>query len=112
MNQTAPSPATTTSLGLLNRLPSQRSATTVTEPSSSVRVTRRFPCSHETRRPCRSRVWPFVYPAGERKTLTDPSVSSQRMIRSFGMSLNSRYFPEGTYTGPSVHRPPENRHSR
>ena len=59
MNQTEPSERTTTSLGLLSRLPSNESASTVIEPSCSVRVTRRLPCSQVTSRPCGSTVWPL-----------------------------------------------------
>ena len=59
MNQIAPSEATTTSLGELNRLPSYRSAMMVTVPSCSVRQTRLPLCSHVTRRPSRSVVLPF-----------------------------------------------------
>jgi hypothetical protein len=60
LNQTAPSEATITSLGLLKRLPSKRSAITVIEPSCSVRSTRRAPCEQLTSRPSRSTVWPLV----------------------------------------------------
>ena len=60
VNQIEPSLRTTTSLGLFSRLPSTRSTSVVTEPSCSVRETRRPPCSHETIRPWASSVWPFV----------------------------------------------------
>ena len=64
VNQIEPSDLTTTSFGLLSCLPSKRSATTLIDPSCSVRLTRRVPCSHVTIRPCRSRVLPFEKPAG------------------------------------------------
>ncbi len=59
MNQIAPSEETTTSLGLLRRLPSKLSARVVTDPSCSVRVTLRSPCWALTRRPWRSTVLPL-----------------------------------------------------
>jgi hypothetical protein len=90
VNQIDPSERTTTSLGLLSRLPSNESAITVIEPSCSVRVTRRLPCSQVTRRPCGSTVLPLELAAGERKTPTVPVGSSQRSIRSLGMSLQTR----------------------
>ena len=65
-------------------------AITVTDPSCSVRVTLRGPCSQLSSRPSRSTVFPLVYADGERKTPTAPVVSSQRSIRSFGMSLHTR----------------------
>ena len=63
---------------------------TVIDPSYSVRVTRRLPCSQVTRRPCRSTVLPLEWPAGLRNTLTAFDVSSKRIIRSLGMSLQIR----------------------
>src|SRR6478736_7685679 len=79
---------------------------TVIELSCSVRVTRRLPCSHETNRPCRSTVCPLVYPAGARNTPTAPVVSSQRNIRSFGMSLQTSDRIAGNQAGPSAQRQP------
>ncbi len=67
----------------------------MTDPSNSVRVTRRLPCSQLISRPWPSKVFPLVYPAGCRKTVTAPDASSQRSIRSFGMSLNSRHRQAG-----------------
>ena len=96
VNQIEPSDRTTTSLGLLSRLPSNRSAMTVMDPSCSVRLTRRLPCSHVTSRPCRSSVLPFEKPAGWRNTPTLPVVSSHRNMRSLGMSLHRTYLPAGT----------------
>ncbi len=60
----------------------------MTVPSYSVRVTRRLSCSQVTSRPWRSRVLPFEKFDGLRNTLTAPVSSSQRMMRSFGMSLH------------------------
>src|SRR5262245_50406393 len=59
VNQIVPSDFTTTSLGLLNVLPSNES-TSVTTPSNSVRVTRRVVCSQLTSFPLPSRVLPLV----------------------------------------------------
>jgi len=50
-------------------LPSKESISTVIEPSYSVRVTRRPPCSQVTSRPCRSRVLPLAKFDGLRKLL-------------------------------------------
>src|SRR5215468_9961524 len=75
-------------------------------PSYSVRVTRRASCSHDTRRPWRSRVLPLVLLDGLRKTLTAPVSSSHRMTRLFGISLQSRKRPSPNHTGPSAHRKP------
>jgi hypothetical protein len=89
VNQIEPSDLHTMSFGEFSRLPSYVSATTVIVPSYSVRVTRRPPCSHESSRPWRSRVWPLAKFDGLRNSLVAPLVSSQRMIRLFGMSLHS-----------------------
>ena len=52
---------TTMSFGAFSRLPSNLSASTVTLPSFSVRVTRRVTeCSQVTRRPWRSRTLPLA----------------------------------------------------
>ncbi len=59
-------------------------------PSYSVRVTRRLSCSQVTSRPWRSRVLPLAKFDGLRKTLTRPVSSSQRRMRSLGMSLQRR----------------------
>ena len=40
--------------------------------------------------PARSTVWPLVFIDGWRNTETEPSVSSQRIMRSFGMSDHTR----------------------
>ena len=88
MNHTLSSDLTTTSFGELSRLCSNESISTVTVPSYSVRVTRRLSCSQVTSRPWRSRVLPFEKLEGFRKTETTPVSSSQRMMRSFGMSLH------------------------
>ncbi len=85
-----PSDLTTTSFGELNRRPEIRSTSTVRVPSCSVRVTQRVWCSHDTRRPSRSTVWPLVLWQGERNTETEPSVSSHRIMRLFGMSDHTR----------------------
>src|SRR5215831_17347478 len=106
VNQIEPSEATATSLGEFSFLPLYLSAMTVIEPSSSVRVTRRPPCSQLIRRPSRSIVLPFEFIDGWRKTLRWPSSSQYRMIRLLGMSLNSTYRPAGKYTGPSAQRMP------
>src|SRR6266849_1142405 len=80
-------------------------------PSCSVRVTRLASCSQDTRRPWRSRVLPFVFFEGLRKTLTAPVSSSHFMIRLFGMSLQSTKRPSPNQTGPSAHRKPVARRS-
>src|SRR5215210_702402 len=80
VNQIEPSVFTTTSFGELSRLPSNPSASTVIEPSYSVRVTRRPPCSQVRSRPCRSRLLPFAKAEGLRNMLTAP-VSSSHLIR-------------------------------
>ena len=90
VNQMLPSRAQTMSLGEFSRLPSKRSASTVIEPSYSVRVTRRVRCSQPISRPWRSRAWPLALFDGWRNTLVAPVVSSQRRMRLFGMSLTSR----------------------
>ncbi len=90
VNQTEPSDFTTTSLGELSRLPSKRSASTVIEPSYSVRTTRRPPCSQVTSRPWRSRVLPLAKLEGLRKALTAPVSSSHFRMRLLGMSLHRR----------------------
>src|ERR671912_379047 len=93
VNHREPSDLHTTSLGEFSGLPPNRSATTVMVPSYSVRVTRRASCSHDTRRPPRSRVLPLVLLDGVRKTLTAPVCSSPFMTRLLGMSLHSRKRP-------------------
>ena len=90
VNHTEPSDFTTTSLGELRRLPSKLSASTVMEPSYSVRMTLRPPCRHVTSRPWRSRVLPLAKLDGLRKTLTAPVSSSHLRMRLLGMSLHSR----------------------
>ena len=60
------------------------------EPSCSVRDTERPRCSHETSRPSKSTVWPLLFSEGWRNTETEPSVSSQRIMRSLGMSDQTR----------------------
>jgi hypothetical protein len=90
VNQIEPSDRHTTSLGEFSGLPSYPSAITVMVPSYSVRVTRRVSCSQVRSRPWRSRVLPFALCAGLRNTLMAPVSSSQRRIRSLGMSLQSR----------------------
>jgi hypothetical protein len=75
-----------TSLGEFSRRPSNASASTVIVPSCSVRVTRRMKCSQLISRPWRSTELPLELKLGERNTDTDPSVSSKRIIRLFGMS--------------------------
>ena len=60
LNQIEPSDLTTTSFGPVSLLPSNRSASTVIEPSYSVRVRRCDPISQVISRPCRSRVLPFA----------------------------------------------------
>ena len=79
---------------------------TVMVPSYSVRVTRRVSCSQVSSRPWRSRVLPLALCEGLRNTLTAPVSSSQRRIRSLGMSLQRRYRPSPNQTGPSAHRKP------
>src|SRR6266849_4213434 len=106
VNQIEPSDVTTTSLGELSRLPAKPSHSTVSVPSGSVRVTRLAPCSQVTRRPWRSRVLPLAVLDGLRKTLTAPVSSSHFMMRSFGMSLHSRWRPSPNQAGPSHQRNP------
>src|SRR5687768_9357895 len=101
-----PSDLQTTSFGEFKGLPRKPSASTVTLPSYSVRVTRRASCSQETRRPWRSRVLPLVLFDGLRKTLTAPVSSSHFMTRLLGMSLQSRKRPSPNHTGPSDQRQP------
>jgi hypothetical protein len=69
VNQIEPSEATAASFGELSFLPLYLSAMIVIEPSSSVRVTRRPPCSQVINRPCRSMVLPFEFIDGWRNTL-------------------------------------------
>ena len=90
VNQMLPSRAQTMSLGEFSRLPSKRSASTVIEPSYSVRVTRRVRCSQASSRPWRSRARPLALFDGARNTAVLPLHSSQRRMRLLGMSLNSR----------------------
>jgi hypothetical protein len=63
------------SFGEFSRLPLYLSAMMVIEPSSSVRVTRRPPCSQVISRPSRSIVLPLEFIDGCRNTLTWPSSS-------------------------------------
>ncbi len=84
-----PSDLTTTSLGLLSRFPSYRSASVTTLPSPSVRDKRRS-CSQASRRPSLSRVSPFDRPLGARKTSADTDPGVHRYIVLAGMSENSR----------------------
>ena len=105
MNQIEPSARSTRSFGLLSRWPSHASASVVSLPSGSTRVTDRLPWWQCTTRPRRSTIRPFAYPAGERQTPTAPVVSSQRSTRSLGMSLNRTLRQSGEYAGPSSQRP-------
>ena len=57
--ETLPSERPTTSFGLLNRRPSNESASTVVSPCGFTRRMRRLPCWHITRRPSGSKVSPF-----------------------------------------------------
>jgi hypothetical protein len=86
VNQTVPSDFTTTSFGEFSRLPSKLSASTLRDPSCSIRLMQRPRCSQATSRPWRSTVWPFWFRAGDSSTDTAPFISSQRITRSFGMS--------------------------
>src|SRR5262249_62306213 len=104
--QPAPSAWQRTPVGDSSGFTGRRSAPTVIVPSCSVRVTRRESCSHEPRRPCRSRVLPLVLFDGLRNTLTAPVSSSHFMTRLFGISLQSRKRPSPNHTGPSAHRKP------
>src|SRR5215204_3258585 len=106
VNQIEPSDVTTTSFGELSRLPSNRSASTVIEPSYSVRVTRRPPCSQVRSRPCRSRVLPLAKAEGFRNILTAPVSSSHFMRLLLGMPLQRRKRPSPNQTGPSHQRKP------
>src|SRR6266568_7019246 len=106
VNHTDPSDLTTTSLGELSGLCSKQLQITVIEPSCSVRVTRRMPCSQVTRRPWRSRVLPLALFDGLRKMLTSPVSSSHLRIRLLGMSLHNRERMSPIQTGPSLHRQP------
>src|SRR3712207_2224586 len=90
VNHTDPYRGTTTSFGELSGLPAHTSASTVMEPSYSVRVTRRVPCSHVTSRPPLSRVFPLAKLDGWRQTLVAPVCSSHRISRLLGMSLHRR----------------------
>src|SRR5205814_1763773 len=57
-------------------------------------------------RPWRSRVLPLELLDGLRKTLTVPVSSSQRSIRSLGMSLHTKVRASPSHTGPSAQRQP------
>ena len=95
------------SLGLLRRPPLKWVAMGVGWLFWSNRSTARAPWVQPRRRPSRSRVRPLVEPLKARKVVSSgPSGSwRQRQMRSFGMSLNSRWSPR--QTGPSVKpRPP------
>src|SRR6266851_10060603 len=106
VNHTEPSDLTTTSLGELSGLCSKRLQITVIEPSCSVRVTRRMPCSQVTSRPWRSRVLPLALLEGLRKIVVSPVSSSHLRIRLLGMSLHNRHRRSPSQTGPSLHRQP------
>ena len=106
VNHSAPSLAQTMSLGEFNRLPLKVSASTVTLPSYSVRVTRRVRCSQASSRPWRSRARPLAKFDGARNTLVALVHSSQRRMRLFGMSDKSRNRPSPNHTGPSAQRSP------
>src|SRR5215472_14967690 len=106
VNHTEWSDFTTTSFGELSGLPLYLSASTVIEPSYSVRTTRRASCSQPTSRPWRSRVWPLALFDGLRKTVTLPVSSSQRRMRLLGMSLHRTQRLSPRYTGPSDQRQP------
>src|SRR5438552_3457137 len=106
VNQIESSDLTTTSFGELRGLPSNLSISTVIVPSYSVRVTRRVLCSQAISRPWRSRVSPFELFDGRRYTLVRPVASSQRKMRSFGISLQRRQRASPNQTGPSLQRAP------
>jgi hypothetical protein len=85
----APLEWTERSFGLLSSLPSWWLASTVIEPSFSVRVSRLEECSQASKRPCASQASPFVCWHGLRKVVTPPfSLHLRRW--SPGMSLKSR----------------------
>src|SRR5262249_53772556 len=105
-NQIEPSDLTTTSFGELSGLPSNLSTRTVTVPSYSVRVTRRVLCSQVTSRPWRSRASPLELLDGCRETVVRPVISSHRMMRLFGTSLQRRQRASPNQTGPSLQRVP------
>src|SRR5260221_6270959 len=106
VNQTDRSDLTTTSLGELSGLCSKRLQITVIEPSCSVRVTRRMPCSQVTSLPWRSRVLPLALFDGLRKIVVSPVSSSHLRMRLLGMSLHSRHRRSPNHTGPSLQRQP------
>src|ERR1051326_8628230 len=106
VNQIEPSDLTTTSLGELSGFLSKRLQMTVIDPSCSVRVTRRIPCSQVTRRPWRSRVLPLALFEGLRKTVVSPVSSSHLRMRLLGMSLHNRHRISPIHTGPSLQRQP------
>jgi hypothetical protein len=90
LNQIELSDLTTTSFGSVSFFPSKLSASTVIEPSYSVRVSRCESISQVIRRSWRSRVLPLAYCDGLRNTLIAPVSSSHFMMRSFGISLHNR----------------------
>src|SRR5579862_5983024 len=106
VNHTDPSDLTTTSLGELSGFLSKRLQMTVIEPSCSVRVTRRMPCSQVTSRPWRSRVLPLALFDGFLKTEVSPVSSSHLRMRLLGMSLHNRQRMSPIHTGPSLQRQP------
>src|SRR6266571_5077767 len=101
-----PSERQTTSFGLLNRLPCQRSAMVVTVPAASIRVIHRWSApSHMMRRPCRSSVQPWPSPVCSRTTVTALSAGSQRNSRLPARSTQVTY-PPACHSGPSVRPQP------
>src|ERR1700675_4754520 len=106
VNHTDPSDLTTTSLGEFSCLCSKRLQITVIDPSCSVRVTRRMPCSQVMSRPWRSRVLPLALFDGFLKIEVWPVSSSHLRMRLFGMSLHNRHRRSPTQTGPSLQRQP------
>jgi hypothetical protein len=81
------------------------------EPSISVRVTRRVRCSQVTSRPRLSTVLPFELLECSRKTETSPEGSTNRIMRLFGMSDQTRLRPAANQAGPSAQRAPDHKRS-
>src|ERR1700733_4695213 len=106
VNQTVSSDLTITPFGELSCLPLNLSASVVIVPSYSVRVTRRVPCSQETKRPWRSRVLPLVKLDGWRNKSVRPAAAWDALSRAFVRSLKIRACGSPNHTGPSVQTPP------
>ena len=96
MNQTVPSPLTTTSLGEFSGSPPQPSTTVSAAPvARSTRLMRagdeRVPCSHTSSRPSGCRAMPLAVLASARSTDTSPDASDSRLIATSGAGTDVKY---------------------